>query len=128
MPSLRFNPAMTLIDPVTGVNQTYPAKPGIVTSTPLTVNNSSGVMTVPITSGGIPIPLGTLQVNGYAVFQNLDSSNTIHILNVQGGSVVLAIVGPGLSAGPFFLGVPTPAAQAFIGACEMSYSIMDGSA
>ena len=124
---LLINSSMTLTDPTTGVNQTFPAKPGIAQNTPRTVNNSSGVMTVPITSGGTAIPLGTLSVNGYALFQNLDNTNTINILNQVGGSVVIAIMKPGQPAGPFFLGVPAPAAISLIAPCEMSYAIMDGS-
>lgn len=98
-----------------------------ITVIPDSSRNSSGVLSVPATAGGIPIPKNGLTHLGYSEFVNLDDTNEIRVMDSVGGSTILSKLKPNGGRALIFLGVTDPAAISLVNTCKMSYFISDGS-
>lgn len=122
--SLQLVQSMTLTD--TGVNQSL--NPGATTVTPTTSQFSAEAYTVPTTSGGVAIPLGSITTLGYFMVKNLDASNYIQILTAVSGTVFCRVK-PGETSGPFFFdpSITAPAWVAHTANCKATFMLTDGS-
>lgn len=86
---------------------------------------TKNLMTVPVTSGGIAIPLGAVNSPGDSLFINRDTSNFIIIYDQVGGTKI-AQLDPGKAMLiPFDPSITAPAAEADTGSCQMSYMIIE---
>lgn len=121
--SLQLVQNMTLTD--TGVNQSF--NPGVTASTPSSSQFSQEAYSVPTTSGGVAIPLGSITTPGYFVIKNLDSANYITLLTAVSGTPFCRVK-PGETSGPFFFDatITAPAWIAHTAICKATFMLTDG--
>lgn len=83
---------------------------------------AKGVMQTSTGAAAIPLPGGT---NGWAIFKNLDATNTISLRPGAGGANFCDIPPAGI-AGPFFLSSGnTPYAIAGAGTPDLAYEVLE---
>ncbi len=84
-----------------------------------------GLMTVPVTSGGVVIPLGPVTSPGDFAAINTDPNNFVIIYDQVGGTKI-AQLDPGKPCLiPLDPSITAPAAEADTGSCQMRYFIVE---
>jgi len=86
---------------------------------------TKNLMTVPVTAGGVAIPLGAVSAPGDSIFINRDTSNFIIIYDQVGGTKI-AQLDPGKAMLiPFDPSITAPAAESDTGSCQMGYMMIE---
>lgn len=116
---------ISFLDPDSGVS------PADVLSTPekkfdgTEHRYTKNLMTVPVTAGGIAIPLGAVTSPGDFAAINEDSTNFITIYDAVSGNPI-AQLDPGKPCLiPLSPAITAPAAEANVGSCQMRYFIVN---
>ncbi len=86
---------------------------------------TKNLVTVPVTAGGVAIPLGAVTSPGDSIFINRDPTNFIIIYDQAGGTKIAQLDPGKCCLIPFDPSITAPAAEADTGSCQMSYLIVE---
>ncbi len=86
---------------------------------------TQATMSVPTTSGGTAIPIGSIGTLGWYMIKNTDSSNYVEIYNAVSGTKFLRLNAGEVALGRFAQSVVAPAAIANTGAVVIEYLFLE---
>lgn len=116
--------SLAFLDPDSGVSPADVLALGPASFDGVEHQYTKNLMTVPVTAGGVAIPLGAVTSPGDFMAINRDSTNFITIYDAVGGNPIAQLdAGKGCTI-PLSPAITAPAAEADTGSCQMSYMII----